>query len=276
MQVVECCECGLLYLNPRPIAVEIESWYGPSYFRGDQQSVRRGYENYLDHGVINDLRANAARKIALVSEHLRFKGSSVLELGCATGEACCAAMNGGAHVVGCDLSADAIQRARQRYPEIQFYCKRAHESPFLPASFDGILAFELIEHLTSPLAFVRDAGSLLRPGGILAISTPNSDCGRRVGWNRWLGFHASFEHLYFFGLSTLTRMLATAGLSVEGVYSQGDGRVGGAETSIRSLLRQTGLLQPATKIYRKALAPWATRWKKTGNDHTLLVVARKA
>jgi SAM-dependent methyltransferase len=40
-------------------------------------------------------------------------------------------------------------------------------------SFDAVVAVELIEHLDSPVAFLRNALSLVRPGGRLLVSTPN-------------------------------------------------------------------------------------------------------
>lgn len=45
--------------------------------------------------------------------------------------------------------------------------------PFPGESFEGIVAIELIEHLESPLAFVRDCARCLVEGGWLVISTPN-------------------------------------------------------------------------------------------------------
>lgn len=45
--------------------------------------------------------------------------------------------------------------------------------PFLDHSLEGIVAIELIEHLESPLTFVRDCARCLVPGGWLIISTPN-------------------------------------------------------------------------------------------------------
>lgn len=41
-------------------------------------------------------------------------------------------------------------------------------------AYDVIAAYEVIEHLTDPAAFIRQCGKLLRPGGLLVISCPNS------------------------------------------------------------------------------------------------------
>ena len=45
--------------------------------------------------------------------------------------------------------------------------------PFDDASFDGVLALEIIEHLEAPRAFLRELARVVRPGGTVVVSTPN-------------------------------------------------------------------------------------------------------
>lgn len=48
-----------------------------------------------------------------------------------------------------------------------------HRLPFDDATFDGVLALEIIEHLEAPRAFVRELARVAKPGGTVVISTPN-------------------------------------------------------------------------------------------------------
>ncbi len=44
------------------------------------------------------------------------------------------------------------------------------------ATFGLVTAIEVIEHLESPIGFLRNVGRLLAPGGVAVLTTPNVDC----------------------------------------------------------------------------------------------------
>jgi 2-polyprenyl-3-methyl-5-hydroxy-6-metoxy-1,4-benzoquinol methylase len=52
--------------------------------------------------------------------------------------------------------------------------------PVPPASFDTIVAAEVIEHLENPRAVCRELFRLLRPGGMVLLSTPNNESWRSL------------------------------------------------------------------------------------------------
>ena len=61
--------------------------------------------------------------------------------------------------------------------EVPFFCADLNEkfSDKFSAPYDGIVALEIIEHLENPRHFLRECYALLKPGGILILSTPNVD-----------------------------------------------------------------------------------------------------
>ncbi len=96
----------------------------------------------------------------------------VLDIGCGTGfniEHVRARYGG--QVVGLDLSTDALAFCRSRnLPDLvggDSTCL-----PFRSASFDVIMALDLIEHLDDDRAALREFARLLRPGGVLIIFAP--------------------------------------------------------------------------------------------------------
>jgi len=80
-----------------------------------------------------------------------------------------------ASVVGADISPDAVTHASKRYAQ-ECLCYIAADCTKIPepdASFDVIVSFETIEHMTEHEAFMREVDRLLAPGGLFIISSPN-------------------------------------------------------------------------------------------------------
>jgi SAM-dependent methyltransferase len=82
-----------------------------------------------------------------------------------------------ASVVGVDISGDAVVSAREHYnlPRVKFLQGSCVSLPFRAASFDLVVAFEVIEHLKEWRHFLEEARRVLAPGGQCLISTPNRD-----------------------------------------------------------------------------------------------------
>jgi 2-polyprenyl-3-methyl-5-hydroxy-6-metoxy-1,4-benzoquinol methylase len=91
--------------------------------------------------------------------------------------------------------------------------------PLPAASFDLIVAIEIIEHLENPRATAREWRRLLRPGGALVMSTPNTESIRSLLSFMARGQHASFtarsypEHVTPLARIDVNRLLAEAGFA---------------------------------------------------------------
>jgi 2-polyprenyl-3-methyl-5-hydroxy-6-metoxy-1,4-benzoquinol methylase len=73
------------------------------------------------------------------------------------------------------------------------------------ASFDVITALDVLEHVLAPRSFLEAASSLLRPGGLLAISTPDvASLPARLLGRRWHYYNR--YHLSYFSRATLDRL----------------------------------------------------------------------
>ena len=71
------------------------------------------------------------------------------------------------------MSREAVQYAREHYPECQFLQASAEALPFAGGSFDLLTAFEVIEHLPDWHKLIAECRRVLRPGGLFLVSTPN-------------------------------------------------------------------------------------------------------
>jgi SAM-dependent methyltransferase len=118
----------------------------------------------------------------LLNEHLaryRFaarlsEGAAVLDAGCGSGYGT-AEFAHAASVTGTDISAEALGHARSHFarPGVRFVQAACEAMPFADAAFDLITAFEVIEHLERWPELLSEARRVLRPGGVLLVSTPN-------------------------------------------------------------------------------------------------------
>jgi len=283
LTAVECLECGLCYLNPRPGPNHIQSLYDGDYFSKDRQvpeeSQNYGYNDYFGEANKKLLVKAAESRLRLVSPYVQVPGRSCLEIGCATGEFCGLIAEEAANVLGIDLAAEAIATAARRYPRIAL---RQGDLSTLrdDEQFDTIFAFEVIEHLESPAAFLRELVAHLKPDGRLVMTTPNYNCGKRVGAHRWSGFQSSLEHLYFFNSDSLSSYGEKVGLTpVVSLTGCGDGIQAAAKTDskapVRNVLRRLGVLN-LVRQYRPAGLPAVTEVYSEQDDlHNLFMVLAK-
>lgn len=75
--------------------------------------------------------------------------------------------------VGVELSPEAVELARQRFPRATFVCADATQWEPTPGEFDVVVSQEVLEHIVDKPAYLRVARQALRPGGHLVITTPN-------------------------------------------------------------------------------------------------------
>jgi GT2 family glycosyltransferase/ubiquinone/menaquinone biosynthesis C-methylase UbiE len=102
-------------------------------------------------------------------------GKDVLDV--ASGEGYGSALLAGvAHkVVGVEIDSNSVRHARTAYvrSNLSFLQGDAHALPLADASFDVILSFETLEHLSDQECFLKEVRRVLRPSGLLLLSTPD-------------------------------------------------------------------------------------------------------
>jgi 2-polyprenyl-3-methyl-5-hydroxy-6-metoxy-1,4-benzoquinol methylase len=222
--LVKCRDCGLEFVSPRPGADEIGRYYDESYFtvRSD-----RGYNDYFSEKT----RREIERVIELNLRDLDFfefekslpGEKRVLDIGCAAGYFLGFCERRGWDATGVDISGGCIEFARG-----SGLC--VYEDDYLEIAFSKpfnlITLWASIEHLHYPDRFLAKAHEELAPGGMLYIST----C-RTGGLNfkhlygkNWR-FYNFPEHLFFFSLPTIKKILEQNGFSIVrfGTYGSGFG-----------------------------------------------------
>lgn len=201
---VSCDACGLLYLNPRPTAQELSRIYPPAY-----------HSYILDESIgsknsfITRMRQQAAlRRFAPIIDSVRsLSHIDLLDVGCGNGwglQLFKLLAPGRIRTFGVELS-DAACRIANRNGHVT-YCGR-FEDIVLDLNFDVINITHVIEHVSNPRAVIKKAYASLKPGGVLAIETPNIDSidGHWFRAGNWGAYHFP-RHWYFFTPQSLRAM----------------------------------------------------------------------
>ncbi|GAA5070544.1 methyltransferase domain-containing protein [Lysobacter panacisoli] len=104
------------------------------------------------------------------------KGLKVLDVACGEGYGSALLARSAAQVVGVDISGEAVAHARAAYGDIgnlSFEQASATALPFEDASFDAVVSFETLEHLHEQDEMLAQIRRVLKPDGVLIISSPN-------------------------------------------------------------------------------------------------------
>ena len=151
--------------------------------------------------------------IDLLNEHMaRYtfavrlaRGKRVLDAGCGAGYGAAELARVSLRVTGIDVAAEAVEYAREHYPAPNLVFEQASATalPFDAASFDLVVAFEVIEHLEDWRGFLAEARRVLSPSGQLIVSTPN-----RLYYTESRGAHgANPFHVHEFDFAEFTAEL---------------------------------------------------------------------
>jgi len=104
----------------------------------------------------------------------RVIGRRVIDMACGEGYGSEVLSRGATSVVGVDANPEAHEHARLRYTRQNLTFERGMvENHGEPGTFDAVVFLQTIEHVQDPVAVLRHFRSLLAPGGVAYVSTPN-------------------------------------------------------------------------------------------------------
>ncbi len=133
-------------------------------------------------------------------------GKTVLDIACGEGYGSAMLSQSAAFVTGVDISAEAVTHAREAYSErrgLEFREGSAAAIPLPDHSVDVVVSFETIEHHDQHAEMVAEIRRVLRPDGLLVMSSPN-----RPIYSDKAGHHNEFhvKELDFAELDELLRL----------------------------------------------------------------------
>lgn len=242
--MVECSQCGLLMLSPRPKSDEIGRYYPEdygAYVEPDQRHlmsvgglrakikeiVRGSVLSTLGYGTESIslfqrlLRPFARRRYFLAATYGygdRFPqfvpGGNALEVGCGNGVFLSVLKKHGWKVCGVDLSTQAAEMAKKVF-DIDVWVGQIEDAGIPAESFDYIHLSHVVEHFYDPMRAIVSISKLLKPGGILYMEVPNAAGIRaKLSGSYWYGWDAP-RHVVMFSPKTSRELLEACGLKVK-------------------------------------------------------------
>jgi 2-polyprenyl-3-methyl-5-hydroxy-6-metoxy-1,4-benzoquinol methylase len=170
----QCSGCGVHYAAT--VDYDLRQYYREIWSEGNLGYL--GYEEKVkaasDPNQLERLIREIPRYSWVVAQLRQLTpGSKVLDVGCGEGGLLWAAQQLKLEAHGCDLSPGAVTLARQLVGDEQVHLGTVLELPYEARTFDCVLALEVLEHLPSPRPFLERLTWLLKPGGVLLLTTPN-------------------------------------------------------------------------------------------------------
>lgn len=203
-RAVRCSDCGLVFLNPQPSDEELARIYNTGYFLGSDSEQGRKVASGIKQ-------ATAKLYFSEIQRYCRQKGGHLLEVGCGDGDFLVLAEEAGWRVTGVEYSPTACENVRRRLKQGEVRCGELQQMSLEAEQFDLCVISDVIEHVRSPLDFLREIHRVLKPGAALFIATPAMDSwSARFMRQNWMDFKPA-EHLTYFDRRTIQTALFRSG-----------------------------------------------------------------
>jgi 2-polyprenyl-3-methyl-5-hydroxy-6-metoxy-1,4-benzoquinol methylase len=191
---VKCRICGLVYVNPIEKVGRINRAY----------SQRRS----SDASIIRKIRLrNSRSQVELIKQYKN--GTYLLDIGCGEGFFLFSASRSGYTTKGIELSQDAAEYARREFG-LDVEAKTFEGLRFPENHFDIITLWQVLEHVPNPRMILKEVYRILKPEGLLALSTPDiGGLPARILGRRWWNIRRL--HINQFTTKTLVTVLKNIG-----------------------------------------------------------------
>lgn len=183
----------------------MESYYPDGYWWQEQGKLGGLERRYRDWVLAKD-----QLKFVLSVSKSRER---LLDIGCGNGTFVRLACVAGLDAYGLDDSTEAVRAAREQLPE-RFFLSSERERLVQQGRFHTVTLFHTLEHIASPLKFLRSLHDLMHRPGKLIVQVPNNQSLQaKILGSRWYGYDCP-RHICNYNTDALIHLLGRAGYRV--------------------------------------------------------------
>jgi len=195
LEIARCSSCGLMFRATLPTEAELAEIYDSSYFFSVAQKRLALLAHFVSPGLL-------------------------LDVGAAAGFFVAEAVAAGWDARGIDISAGMVEWGREHLG-VLLERQSLAALDAQPGTFDAVVMWDYLEHALDPAIDLARAHELLRPNGVVALSTGDAGSpAAKLSGSRW-HLLTPRHHNYFFTVPSLRRLLGRLGFEV--VYARHPG-----------------------------------------------------
>ena len=218
--------CGLMWLDPMPSKEDIGKAYAAYYTSQNNNANEQG--NRLRIFLILNLRRLYKLLLRATTLHRERRRRTLmyldemtpgrlLDVGCGNGSWCVYMRARGWDVTGQEIDPKAVASAPAHLSQV--HLGTLGSAAFPTDSFDAVVMNHVLEHVHEPVALLAECYRIARPGGLLIVTTPNSESyGHKHFGACWRGLEPP-RHLHLFSVGSLKACAMKAGFRVVEIFT---------------------------------------------------------
>ena len=231
-KIVQCKECGLIFINPQPEPEALKKYYPKNYYipnfshykqyswlRGNVLETFWGYRYHSNSPATPDL----FRKMILLPFKIKYRhsipfveGGRLLDIGCGNGTELYKLKLMGWEVCGVEIDAEASETARSK--GLSVFTGDLLGANYPDHFFDVVRMSFVLEHLPNPKEVLREIKRILMPTGRIYISLQNARSLNYWLFRRWWFSLDVPRHLFSFTPNTIQRLLSILDLKINTLW----------------------------------------------------------